>query len=61
MKTVIGKIKDEFKGKIISAFIGIKSKMYLLIDVDSKEVKKAKKTCHKKLVDVLFNKKNYKT
>ena len=27
-KKVIGKIKDEFKGRIISEFIGLKSKMY---------------------------------
>ena len=37
----IGKEK-EFKGKIISEFIGLKSKMYSLIDVKSEEVKKAK-------------------
>ena len=27
-KKVIEKIKDEFKGKIISEFVGLKSKMY---------------------------------
>ena len=27
-KKVIGKMKDEFKGKIISDFVGLKSKMY---------------------------------
>ena len=27
LKKVIGKIKDEFKGKIISEFAGLKSKM----------------------------------
>ena len=41
-KNVIGKMKDEFKGKIISEFVGLKSKMYSLIAVDSEEVKKAK-------------------
>ena len=40
-KRLIGKIKNEFKVKIISEFIGLKSKIYYLIDVDSEEVKKA--------------------
>ena len=33
-KKVVGKIKDELKGKIISEFVGLKSKMYSLIEVD---------------------------
>ena len=41
-KKGIGKMKDEFKGKIISEFVGLKSRMYLLIDVDYEESKKAK-------------------
>ena len=28
-------MKDEFKGKVISGFIGLNSKMYSLIDVDN--------------------------
>ena len=35
-------MKDEFKGKIISEIVELKSKMYSLIPVDDKEVKKAK-------------------
>ena len=31
---VLGKMKDEFKGKIISEFVELKSKMYSLISVD---------------------------
>ena len=58
-------MKDQFKRKIISEFIGLKSKMYSLIAVDSEEVKKSKevnknvvrKIRHKEFVDVLFNKK----
>ena len=41
-KKAIGKMKDEFKGKIINRFVGLKSKMYLLIAVDDEEITKAK-------------------
>ena len=41
-KKVIGKMKDEFKGKIISEFAALKSKMYSLISVDNEEVTKSK-------------------
>ena len=58
---VIGKMKDDFKGKIISEFVGLKSEMYSLINVDDKEVIKAKginrKIKHKEFIDVLSNKK----
>ena len=60
-KKVIGKMKDEFKGRIISEFVGLKSKMYSLISVDDEEVTKAKgvnkNIKHKEFVDVLCNKK----
>ena len=58
-------MKDEFKGKMISEFVGLSLKMYSLVDVDGEENKKvkgikknvAKNTRHKEFVDVLFNKK----
>ena len=41
-KKVIGKMKVEFKGRISSEFIGLKSKMYSLNSVEDEEVTKAK-------------------
>ena len=52
-------MKNKFKGKIISEFVGLKPKMYSLIDVDSEEAKKAKRVTknvkkirHKEFVDL---------
>ena len=60
-KKFIGKMKDEFKGKIVSELAELKSKMYSLISVDIKAVTKAKgvnkKLRHKEFVNVLSNKK----
>ena len=39
-KKVIGKIKDEVKGKIISEFVGLKSQMYSLVIVNNEEIEK---------------------
>ena len=41
-KNVIGKMKDEFKGEIISEFVGLKSKMYSLISKKDQEFTKQK-------------------
>ena len=68
-KKVIGKMRDEFQGKIISEFVGLKSKMYSLVSIDRKENKKAKavnKNCvkntkHKEFLNTLLNKKTDKT
>ena len=60
-KKVHGKMKDEFNGVKINEFVGLKSKMYSLINPDNKEVNKAngvnKKLRHNEYIDVLFNKK----
>ena len=40
-KKVLGKFKDEMMGKIISAFAGLRAKMYAL-KIDTTEIKKAK-------------------
>ena len=39
---VINSMKDEFKGKIISEFVVLRSEMYSLIAVDGEEIIKAK-------------------
>ena len=53
-------MKDDLKGKMISEFVGLKSKVYSLIDVEDEEVTKAKgvnkKIQHKEFVGILFNK-----
>ena len=41
-KKVIGKMKDEFKGEIISEFVGLNSNMYYLVSVDGIKNKRAK-------------------
>ena len=60
-KKVISKMKDEFKGRIICEFFGLKSTMHSLITAEDKEVVKAKginkKIRHEEFVNVLFNKK----
>ena len=35
-------MKDEMCGKIVSEFVGVKSKMYLLITIDDEEKIRAK-------------------
>ena len=41
-KNIMGKMQDEFKGKLIREFFGLKTKMYSLGTVDNEEIKKAK-------------------
>ena len=52
---MICKIKDEFRGKIINEFAGLKSKMHSLVTVDGGEIKKAKGV-NKNVVDRIKHK-----
>ena len=60
-KKVIGKMKDEFGGVIVDEFVGLKSKMYSIKKIDSKESNTAKgvntATEFNEFKDNLFNKK----
>ena len=59
-KKVIGKMKDESEGKIIDEFVGLKSKMYSMKNIDGKESNTAKgvniATEFNEFRDALFNK-----
>ena len=60
-KKVIGKMKDESEGKIIDEFVGLKSKMHSMKNIDGKESNTAKgvniATDINEFKDTLFNKK----
>ena len=60
-KKVIGKMKHEMGGKVISEFFGLKSKMYSLVTINDEEKVTAKgvnkKLRHGEFYDVLFDKK----
>ena len=60
-KKVIGKMKYEFEGKIIGDFVGLKSNMYSMKNIDGKESNTAKGmgilTEFNEFEDTLFNKK----
>ena len=57
---VIGKMKDVSEGKIIDEFVGIKSKMYFMKNIDGKESNRAKgvniATEFNEFRNILFNK-----
>ena len=60
-QTVLSKMKNEFNGVKLFEFVGLKTTMFSLINVDDKEVNKSKginkKLRHEEYVDALFNKK----
>ena len=60
-KKVIGKMKDMSEGKINNEFVGLKSKMYYMKNIDGKESNTAKgvniATEFNEFKDTLFNKK----
>ena len=60
-KKVIGKMKDEKEGQINDEFVGLKSKMYSIKNIDGKESNTAKgvniATEFNEFKDTLFNKK----
>ena len=60
-KNVIGKMKDVQEGKIIGGFVGLKSKMCSMKNIDGKETNTAKgvsaTTEFNEFKDTLFNKK----
>ena len=60
-KKVVGKMKDESEGKIIDEFVGLKSKMHSMKNIDGKESNAAKEVNiaieFNKFKDTLFNKK----
>ena len=60
-KKVIGEMKDEMSGKVISEFVGLKSKMYSLVTKDDEQKVRAKvinkKLRHDEFYDVFLIKK----
>ena len=62
---VIGKMKDESEGKITDEFVGLKSKMYSMKNIDGKWSNTAKgvniATEFYEFKDTLFNKENNQT
>ena len=58
---VLGKFKDEFNGKVVSKFVGLKPKMYAFeaLDEDPKDAKKKAKGVPKHIVKQSFQFQNY--
>ena len=60
-KKVIGKMKDQSTGKIISEFVGLKSRMYSVKNIDGKKSNTTKgdniQTEFNELKDTFFNRK----
>ena len=62
-KRMLGKMKDEYKGNLIKEFVGLRPKMYSILEADGLEKKTAKgiakktskKIRHSSYLDALYN------
>ena len=62
-KRVLGKMKDEYKGNLIKEFVGLRPKMYSILEANAKEKKTAKgiakrtsaKIRHSSYLNTLYN------
>ena len=68
-KKVVGKMKDECAGRIIAEYVGLRPKMYSILEADGRNIKKAKgvkksvvrkNICHRQYREALLDKKTYR-
>ena len=52
-KKIVGKMKDEYSGKSILKFVGLKSKMYSILDESSNEKSKQWSRCFYRVSRIL--------
>ena len=68
-KKVVGKMKDECAGRLIAEYVGLRPKMYSILEVDGGNIKKAKgvkksvvkkNITHRQYKEALFGRKTYR-